>query len=209
MKNTNILTFAALTLFAAPTFAVSPYAQQDDSWITINGKVSSVSPDQFVLDYGEGIITVEMDDGDRDADAYKLLKGDQVRVSGAIDDDFFEITTIEASSVYVKNIDTYFFASSIDEEDYGYYITPPILVDAVVRGTITSVDVDSEEFTLDTGAQALTVEVDEFLLNPLDNIGYQQLDVGDIVSVDGRMDNDLFEGRVFEADYVTTIYNAS
>ncbi|MDX1574086.1 MAG: hypothetical protein R3341_08670 [Methylophaga sp.] len=209
MKNTNILTFAAFTLLAAPAFAASPYSQPDDSWISINGKVVSVSADQFILDYGQGVITVEMDDGDRDADGYKLVQGDEVRVSGEIDDDFYELTTIEASSVYVKNIDTYFYASSVDEEDYGYTIVSPLDGDSIVRGTITSVDADEQEFVLDTGLQALTVEVDELLHNPLDDQGYQQLDVGDVVSVNGKIDNDLFEGRVFEADYVTTIYNAS
>jgi len=205
MKSTNILTLAAFTLFTAPAFAVNPYSKDDNTWISINGKVASVLPDQFELDYGEGFITVEMDDGDRDADGYKLFRGDEVRVSGMIDDDFYEQTTIEASSVYVKDIDTYFYASAIDEEDYGYTVVSPLVTDTILEGTITSVDVDGEEFKIDTGLQELTVEVDELFNNPLDNDGYQQLDVGDRVRVDGRMDNDLFEGRVFEADYVISI----
>ncbi len=209
MKIKNILTVTAITLFAAPAFAEDPYEQADNTWISISGKVASVLPDQFELDYGNGFITVEMDDGDRDADGYKLFRGDEVRVSGMIDDDFYEQTTIEASSVYVKNIDTYFYASAIDEEDVSYYVVSPLVNDTVIRGTITSVDVNEEEFTLDTGLQELTVEVDEFLYNPLDNEGFQQLGVGDYVSVDGKIDNDLFEGRVFEADYVTTLIDGS
>ena len=43
------------------------------------------------------------------------------------------------------------------------------------------------------------------LTNPLDNEGYLQLSVGDRVSVNGKIDNDLFEGRVFEAVSVTKI----
>ncbi|WP_162883824.1 hypothetical protein, partial [Chromatocurvus halotolerans] len=50
---------------------VSPYAMADGSVITIDGTVDSVSPDSFALDYGQGVVTVEFDDGDRDADAYK------------------------------------------------------------------------------------------------------------------------------------------
>lgn len=46
--------------------------------------------------YGNGSITVEMDDGDRDADAYSLDEGDNVTVYGMIDDDLFESATIEA-----------------------------------------------------------------------------------------------------------------
>ena len=85
----------------------------------------------------------------------------------------------------------------------------PSVKDTVIKGTITSVDVGGDEFMLDTGLQELTVEVDELVLNPLDDEGYRQLDVGDRVSVNGQIDNDLFEGRVFEADYVTTLQSAS
>ena len=93
-----------------------PYEMQNNSWITISGTVDTVSADHFTLDYGDGLITVEMDDGDRDADAYKLNRGDEVTVSGRIDDDFYEFTTIEASSVYVRHLNTMFFASAVDEE---------------------------------------------------------------------------------------------
>ena len=209
MNNARILTFASLTLFALPAVAINPYALEDDSWISINGEVTSVTADAFELDYGDGQITVEMDDGDRDADGYKLIQGDEVRVSGMIDDDFYDLTTIEASSVYVKNIDTYFYASAMDEEDIGYSIISPSVTDTVVQGTITRVDANGEQFTLDSGLQELTVEVDELTYNPLDNEGFQQLDVGDRVSVQGSIDHDFFEGRVFEANYVTTLYSAS
>ncbi|HET8808253.1 MAG TPA: hypothetical protein VFM76_07735 [Methylophaga sp.] len=209
MKNTNILTFAALTLLSAPAFAANPYTMEDNSWISINGKVNAVGEDYFVLDYGEGIVNVEMDDADRNAEAYKLRKGDEVRVLGAIDDNLFHTTTIEASSIYIKDLGTYFYASGVDEESAGYLIVSPIVVDTIVRGIISEVDADGEEFTLDTGDQALTVEVDGLPYNPLDDEGFQQLDVGDTVSVNGDIDNELFEGRMFEADSVTTILEAS
>ena len=205
MKNINFLTFTAFSLLATPVIAENPYAKDDNSWISINGEVTSVSADEFELDYGDGTITVEMDDGDRDADGYKLVRGDEVRVSGLIEDSFFETTTIDASSVYVKNIDTYFYASAIDDEYYGYDVISPLTTDTFVEGTITSVSVDDEQFTLDTGLQMLTVEVDELLSNPLDNEGYQQLEMGERVRVNGEIDYDFFQGRVFEADYVTNI----
>ena len=73
---------------------VDPYELANNTWISLSGTVHAVSPDTFELDYGEGNITVEMDDGDRDADAYKLLHGDKVTVNGLIDDDLFEMRTI-------------------------------------------------------------------------------------------------------------------
>lgn len=174
--------------------APNPYARPDDSWISVDGIVSSVGPDTFVLNYGAGMITVEMDDGDRDADAYNLLIGDKVRVTGVIDDDFLEMRTIEASSVYVENLGTYFYASAVDEEDtFVTYVAPVTVAAAVVQGTVK--EVSSEEFVVDTGTREIRVEVDEMAVNPLDGDGYQRIRVGDRVSVAGRLDTDLLEGE--------------
>jgi uncharacterized protein YdeI (BOF family) len=203
---TTLLTAVALT--ALPLYASNPYTKADDTWISISGTVDSVEPDSFLLDYGDGMITVEMDDGDRDADGYKLVKGDKVTVNGRIDDDFFETTTIEAASVYVENLGTYFYASSLDDEDvflrYWSPIVAPILVSrTVVQGTVT--DVDDEEFTLHNGARAIRVEVEQMPYNPLDDKGYQKIEVGDRVSVTGDIDHDLFEGRELVADSIVTL----
>ena len=147
MKNTHITTLAVFALFSASAAAENPYAKENNSWISINGEVDSVSTDQFELDY----------------------------------------------------------AGAMDEQDIDFTVMSPILRDTVIKGNITHVSREDEEFTLDTGIQMLTVEVDELLTNPLDNEGYLQLSVGDRVSVNGKIDNDLFEGRVFEAVSVTKI----
>jgi hypothetical protein len=196
----------ALGLAAMPAAAEDPYMQPNDTWISISGTVESVQRDSFVLDYGDGLITVEMDDGDRDADAYKLVEDDKVTVSGKIDDDFFETTTIEASSVYVENLGTTFYASAVDEEDtFVTYWDPVLVARTVVQGTVTSVEPMAGEFTIHTGARALQVEVDEMTYDPLDDEGYQRIGIGDEVSVVGTMDDDLFEGRELVADSIIKI----
>lgn len=186
----------------------NPYIKKDDSWITISGSVESVKPDSFILNYGDGEVLVEMDDGDRDADAYVLLKGDEVTVSGRIDDDFFEQTKIEAAIVYVKNIDTTFFSSSIDEESYDLFepsVVPQLpLSRTVVRGTVS--DVNGDEFLLNTGKRLLRVDVSDMDSDPLDDQGYLKIRTGDRVSVFGQIDVDLFEGRRLEADSVIKLY---
>jgi len=194
-----------LTIFLAATvLAADPYAKPDDTWISISGEVRAVSPDEFVLDFGEDNIIVEMDDGDRDADAYKLIEGDKVTVNGLIDDDFFETTTIEASSVYVEKLDTYFYASAMDEEDAFVTVVEPIVVSAtVMQGTVT--EVNDEEFRLDTGLREIIVEVEEMNYDPLDDLGYQQIDVGDRVSVTGELDYDFLEGQEFVATSIVTL----
>lgn len=203
MKNTHITTLAVFALFSASAAAENPYAKENNSWISINGEVDSVSTDQFELDYGAGNITVVMEDEDRQG--YQLKKGDEVRVSGLIEDDFYRDSVIEAGSVHVKSADTFFYAGAMDEQDLGFTEISPVLRDTVIEGHITSVSYEDEEFTLDAGIQMLTIEVDELLTNPLDKEGEPQLNVGDRVSVHGKMDSDLFEGRVFEADSVTKL----
>ena len=192
-------------LVASPAAAQDVYTQPDDTWISISGDVESVTADAFVLDFNGGLITVEMDDGDRDADAYKLVAGDRVTVYGKIDDDLFETRTIEASSVYVENIGTRFFASPIDEEDALFAVTTPVVVsEVVVQGTVTNVGLD--QFAVDTGLREITVEIDELAYNPLDDEGYQKITEGDVVSVTGSIEPDFMQGRIVMADSVVTVH---
>lgn len=204
MLSRQILGLAIAAGFSLPLLAQEVETAPDDTWISTTGVVESVRPDEFDMDYGEGVITVEFDDGDRDADAYVLDEGDRVTVYGLIDDDFFESRTIEASSVFVENIGTYFYASSVDEEDSFVDIKTPVdLSDVVIQGIVTSVS--EEEFEIDTGARRLTVEVEDMYYNPLDDVGYQRVEVGDRVSVTGEIDDDLFEGREVVAESVVTL----
>lgn len=182
----------------------NPHLKLNESWITISGTVESVEPNSFVLDFGDGTVLVEMDDGDRDADGYMLSGGDRVTVSGHIDADFFEKTKIGAGSVYVENLGTTFFASSLDDEDWGVAessIIPPITHSKmVVSGTVAKVN--SNDFLIDTGDRMLRVDVSELPFNPLDDEGYLKIDEGDRVKVLGQIDVNLFEGRQLVADTV-------
>jgi hypothetical protein len=54
----------ALGLLLAPVvLAKNPYLQPNNAWISIDGTVKAVTADAFSLDYGDGSIIVEMDDG--------------------------------------------------------------------------------------------------------------------------------------------------
>lgn len=187
-----------------------PYLKPDESWISIGGKVTDTEADAFTLDYGDGTITVEMDDWDWYEEDGEVLDGDKVRVYGEIDDDLYETTKIEASSVYVENRGAYYFASSADEEnddDYDYWVDydPIVVGETTARGTITSID--DREFTINTGARKLAVDTAAMSYNPMDDEGYQTLDVGDYVSVSGDMDDDFWEQRELMADVIITLEN--
>lgn len=199
--------------------APNPYAQPNESWITIEGTVGSVRANAFTLTYAGEEITVEMDDADRDSDAYVLEEGDSVRVTGRVDDDLFESATIEASTVYVQDIGAYFYSSAMDEEDaysddgawwmhhHGVVVLQPIDEPSTfIQGMVTEITSD-EEFTIDRGTRQVTVDVGELENNPLDDEGYENIGVGDYVSVRGEMDDDLFDDRELEASSVIMLWD--
>lgn len=213
MKHAPVLASLGALFFSASTAAqtLSPYLQPDDTWISLSGTVQAVDRDSFVLDYGQGSVIVEMDDEDRDAAAYQLLEDDNVVVNGLIDEGFFELTTIEASSVYVESISSYFYANGRDAEaqtPYDPVVTvhgPIVQGDTTLQGTITAIRPEEQEFVLNTGVNMLTVKVDNLDYNPLDNEGYLQLDPEDVVTIRGTITSDTFEGRVFEADRIVSV----
>lgn len=195
---------ATLAGWEAAAADKNPYLRVDNSLITLNGIVQSVSANAFVLDYGDGEVLVEMDDLDRDADGYKLVKGDKVRVTGMIDDDAFETTKIEAGSVFVENIGTYVFANAADEEDTFPDVVAPVVVAAtVVQGRVAGVS--GRTFMLDTGARKLKIDTSAMSYDPLDDEGYQKIEKGDRVSVSGKMDRNFWGKREPVADSVITI----
>lgn len=179
--------------------------KSDDSFVSISGVVASAATDSFQLDYGEGLITVEMDDWDWYPEAAALLDGDNVTVYGVIDDDMMETKSIEATSVFVKGLNTYFYASGSDEEDVIYNaITQPMLKAVLdVTGTVKSIN--GREFTIDVGTRDLTVDTSSMTYNPLDKEGFQVIEVDDRVKVTGNMDYALFEANEIDATGVITL----
>ena len=189
---------------AVPASAQNPQRAPDDSRITLDGTVVEVGVDEFTLDYGDGIVTVEMDDDDRAAETYRLAYGDRVRVTGRVDDDLFENTSIEAHTVYVHEIGMAFYADPVDEE-IPHIVGPAEIVvsTTVLDGRVS--EVRETEFVVNTGERAITVEVDGMANNPLDEDGPQRIETGDWVSVTGSVDRNFFEERVIRAESIVEL----
>ncbi|WP_299442304.1 hypothetical protein [uncultured Rhodospira sp.] len=202
-----VVAMGTVGLAGGTAMAAQPYNQADGSWISLGGTVVSSDLSTFTLDYGDGVITVEMDDWDSDADAFGIVSGDKVTVYGRVDDNTFGADTIEASRVFVEDLNTTFYASSMDEESgMSWHVEPPVVISRThTSGIVTSVDQAGEEFMLDVGPTEVTVEVESLPYNPLDDQGYQQIDAGDRVSVSGLIDSDFMEGQVLEASTVVTL----
>ncbi len=201
---TTAILATSLTSGVAMAQDPNPYMRPDDTWISINGTVQDITRNSFGLNYGDGVVIVEMDDGDRDADAYKLSEGDEVTVNGLIDNDFFETTSIEASSVYVPKLNTHFYASARDEEDYpGWYSFDPEPGEVVAQGIVT--EINGDKFTINNNSQSLRVNTYYMENSPLDNQGYHRIDIGDVVQVSGDLEFGFFATAELDAESIVTL----
>ncbi len=217
MRNPNLKSttfawsFVAASLISAPLAAQTPRIDPDGSWISLSGEVKSPELETFILDYGDASIVVEMDDWDRDADAAVLLEGDSVTVYGAVDQNLFTDTTIEASSVFVQSLGTYFYASAMDEESFRAFDLTPVI--PVVIGTIsytgTVSGTDGRKFMMNTGERKITVDTQSLDYNPMDPVGFRQIDEGDVVTVSGTLDAEAIEQGELDARSIVIIHDES
>lgn len=205
----RLFIISAMTLFfllpSPVTAAKDPYTAPNNSRITLNGTVVATSPTTFILDYGTGLVSVEMDGWGWYPSTYAILEGDKVTVYGRVDDDLYEATSIEAGGVYVKDLNTYFYANDTDEEDVIPY-TAPLHPDRglMLQGIVTNIS--GREFTIDTGSKKVKIDTISMPYNPLDDKGYQKIKVGDFVQITGRLDVDFFEKMEIMAETVTTLF---
>lgn len=194
------------TLAAVPALAQSPYTAADQTWLSLSGAVESVAADSFVLDYGDGSITVEVDDWDNYQEGKYLKQGDKVMVSGKVDDDLYETASIEAASIYIENLGTHFMAPSpTDEETLRMTTVVPVVTVSTVTLNGTVQDVGKTSFTIDTGEQSLTLDVGGMANNPLDSTGFLKVDKGDRLIVSGTIDQRFFGDRRLEVDSIVEI----
>lgn len=160
----------------------------DGNWINLSGTVITALPASFVLDYGPDNVTVEMDDWDWYKEGRLLNPGDEVVVTGKVDQNLFLEKRIEASSVYVEDLGTYFYASGADEENLA--VSSAYVTDADnyadFNGVVTAVE--GREFTIGSTAGAIRIDTAQMAENPLDGEGFLKLGVGDRVYVWGDLD---------------------
>lgn len=207
----HTITACGLALAAAnATAAEKPLKDEPDaSWISLTGEVTETYDSGFRMDYGEGVVTVEMDDWDWVEEGQALLSGDDVTVYGRVDNNLYAKRTIEADSVYVEGLDTYFQANDLDEEEFTpLAVTAPIDLDddfsyLTIDGTAKRVN--GREVVVDTGATDLQVDTSTLNYNPMDDTGYQKVGKGDRIAVTGRLEDDFFDDLELEATALVTL----
>ncbi len=179
----------------------NPQSAPDGAFITITGTVTSADPAFFNLDYGSGIVTVEMDGLDGRVTGHLIRQNDQVTVRGRIDNDLFEATTIEAASVRLSRIGTTIIANAQDEEggmplDTAYMDEYPFSVAGKVIGK------SGRLILIENGEQALKIDTSAMEENPIDDIGLTQVDIGDRIMVSGEVTQAWWEERTLVAESI-------
>lgn len=198
---------AAISLPAQSAESVEE--KSDGSWVSLSGQVVSHTPEAFVLDYGEGTITVETDDWDSIGDGWAINEGDRVTVYGLVDDGFYQTKKIEAGSVFIEDLNAMITAPSAADEEEALpvtytYLAVPAINNLQVAGTVTSVS--GREFTIDNGRRRVTIDTAEMAYNPLDDVGVQQIGKGDFVSVSGELDTNVFDDADISAVSIVSFY---
>lgn len=206
---TALLTASVLsTPAAAQNMQDNLPSYEDGAYVMLSGTARDIDDDEFDLHYDGGMIAVEMDDWEFDADLENYIReGEKVVVSGTLEDNWFTDREIAANNIFVDRNLTYYYvydiypaysgqseesqnqsASETDYED-GPYVTS--------RGTVQNIN--ESQFTLQSNGQNLTVSVDGLSYNPFNDNG---ISVGDRVFVSGEMDQGFFDNRELEADFV-------
>ncbi|MBK0400155.1 hypothetical protein H0I76_13230 [Limibaculum sp. M0105] len=194
-----------------PSMAQDPPQTPDTTWVTLSGTVTCSQADVVLVDHGEGLITIEMDDWDRYGEATLIRSVGRVITSGWIDDGFGEARTMEADSVYALTRDTFLYASDSDEESR-FEPTAPFPHNggegSYLRVTGNVKSIEGHTFILNTGHGQIKVNTAQMPYNPLDDVGAQRIRPGDRVSVYGRIDDDLFDhGEITARAIMSLIQN--
>ncbi len=190
----------------------------DESPVVLTGTIQSVSDDEFVLSYGTGAITVEMENWDWDDSKMKNLSvGDRVTVTGRIDDDLFEGREIEADNIYLGSSNVYYYregssAYPIIGTTYDSQSSSAAMAGdgtfVAMSGRVSNISPTGKEFTLvDSNQMAMQVDLGELGYNPMDNEGVQQIREGDLIQVYGEIDEDFFERKEILASRVISLMN--
>ncbi len=179
----------------------------DGAWIRLDGTVTSVSDDGFSLEGGDRRISVKTKNFP--TSARRMVKeGDRVTASGRIDDGVFSRKSVVASALRVSSTGQSYYATDRTAKDAArspYPDADPNLDARFENGEWVSLTgkvskIAKGTFTLDTGAQPVTVDA-------RDAGGFEtdRLRIGDRVSVSGKADAGLFDRREIAADAVVIL----
>jgi uncharacterized protein YdeI (BOF family) len=206
----GLLVTAGAALLSAPAIAQDKLATYEDgARVMVSGTVSDLSDDEFTLNYSGGSIGVEVDDWDwnwmDDSDlTSRLNNGDQIIVSGEIDDDWFEAREIEADNIYFRQNYSYYYVVDTNPAYYAEFDNDTAMRDGSylsVRGKVQNIS--GREFTVRSQGTDLQIDTSDLSYNPME--GNSPVKTGDWVYVYGEVDDGFFDEKELSAEAVVKI----
>jgi hypothetical protein len=204
---------ATRILALAMAFACCAAARADTadetgrSWMSVEGTLIDGSPSGFRVRYDGGVITVQMTGWDW-YETYAPLDGSEVIVFGPVDERLFETGALEATSVYVDDLGTYFQREEgkgiADIASYVFY-SDPIGNHVNLYGTVSGLKDGDIELELGGGAADVSVGTGPAGDNRLRETVLPKLEPGDRISVSGHLDPDFWQQRKLRADRIVII----
>lgn len=183
---------------------------EEGASVILSGTIERLNDDDFVLDYGEDKVQVNLEDWDWGADIEdRLREGQQVTVSGTVDDDWFEKRELDADNIYVTTDYTYYY---IVDENPAYTAqenerqTQQDGTFLSTRGEVT--EVSEDKITVESQGNTIQVDLSDLAYDPLDEQGVQRIKQGDRVYVFGDIDENFFEDKTMSAESLITLSQA-
>ncbi|WP_416397445.1 hypothetical protein [Allohahella sp. A8] len=234
----TLMTAAVLGLGATQALAdpkpLSSYQEGDTAVLT--GTVIGIDGDDFTLDFGGDTIEVELEGWTWGADVSQYLKaGDEVVVSGTVEDGWFDNREIEANNIYLTATRDYYYVvdtspayvgaveadvnrqgstqgqdqQQVQNQQQGQNQNQDLTEGTYIstRGEVTKVS--GREFTVESDGKTLTIDTAEMMYNPLDKAYGEPIEQGDRVYVYGEVDDEFFSKKEISANSVVKLRDAS
>lgn len=211
-QTTTVKTQAVAPAVPANTANIASAADvktvEDESPVMLSGIIKSISDDEFVLSYGSGEITVEMDDWRWDGDKANALRvGERVTVTGNIDDDLFEGREIEANNIFVNKDNVYYYRTATNMNTVDRYGEANTMTDGTfvtMSGKVTAVN-GKTLTVLDKNNMPMTIDLGSLAYDPITGNGQQRIGQGDHVQVYGEIDENFFQNKEIVARRIVTM----
>lgn len=182
---------------------------EEGTSVILSGIVVDTQNAEFTMNTNNaGMVTVELEEWNWDLsnEAERLLNpGDEITVSGVIDDDFFENREISANNIYVTEEFVYYYV--VDTEPAYIAAGQELPLKAYPDGTFVKTrgevqTIRGREMDINTGEYTVTVDTVALPYNPFDGTGQQKVEEGNRVMVYGQVDNNFIQDREISADTI-------
>ncbi len=202
MTTANMMSFFLLLTVALPARAQTPNPAGEPEWISVSGTVVSTHSDSFRLDYGQGIVTVSVDNWDWLRGGRELIANHRVMVFGRVDETVQNKRMLRAAGMYDEDLSTYYDIARWDPETRGLWTMTKPLAPGYIEVAGRVARVSGRELVLSSG---MRVDTRKLGYDPVDDKGYPQIGLGDRIKVAGYLAKDILESPELVAAWLVEL----